>query len=96
MSAPIGPGDWVECVAFWPHPRAPLAALSVGCIYQIDWVGEGVDCDGVDGAAVRVINDPLPSHCAWRADQFRPIYRPSSDFIDSLKQPAPPRECEAV
>ncbi len=87
MSA-IGPGDWVECVYFQPHPMAPKAELVVGGVYQVEWVGEG-QYRGAPGGGLRVVDDPLPNDCGWRIEWFRPVYRPKAEFITSLLAPAP-------
>ena len=97
----IGPGDWVECV------EAPKGGAysdegfaRVGCIYQ---VREVIDrCRGNDGVepGCRLVGQPqiiddLGLECAYPLALFRPIYRPKSEIIEALKQPAPSVKVDA-
>jgi hypothetical protein len=77
-SAPIGPGDWVECVKV-----APGNEHLIGSIYQISSVG-----DWRGQPWVNVCGVPKPwGRPGWHARCFRPIYRPDASFIASLKAP---------
>lgn len=95
MSAPIGPGDFVECVDASPDWWGDPVPLVVGQIYRvlgIDW-GEGArisppgleHAPGLWLAGVRSEND----EDSFALDRFRPIYRPRADLIEQLQQPAP-------
>lgn len=92
MSAPIGPGDWVECVESGKFACDEVVA---GRVYEVAAAGEGrcsrSDCNGV---WVRLTNDRVSGD--WCGVRFRPIYRPKQELIESLKQPAPEREREAA
>jgi hypothetical protein len=85
----IGRGDFVECIAALEHPLAPKASLTLGRIYRVSWVGTGVNLEGKPGVAIKVVGDGLPVGCAWKAAQFRRLYRPKSEIIRNLLQPAP-------
>jgi len=94
MSVPIGPGDWVECIAACvldPTNRhnKSLSNLTLGGIYQV----EEVLADAWDDLGL-VLVGVYNTHWqrAWRADRFRPIYRPNADLIESLLNQAPPVE----
>lgn len=94
MSA-IGPGDWVECVDASPRyvpgvGMSPVPApLVKGAVYRVErvvydarWDETGIVLDGIRENAWRIDG-------AFNVDRFRPIYRPKSEIIESLKQPAP-------
>lgn len=100
MAAPIGPGDWVECITV--DANAPVHpsgnGYSVGELCIVSDVGlfpsgrPWLNCQG----------KITPADCGlkalgWRASAFRPIYRPNREFIEALKAPpkhAPIRETE--
>lgn len=90
MAAPIGPGDWVECVDIAPRGPDPvrLAALhqlSLGAIYRcraVQTTGYGVFLDGVVAAYEA-------EGFGWRVERFRPIYRPKAHAFDHLLAPTP-------
>jgi hypothetical protein len=97
MAAPIGPGDWVECVDARQRPEAPLPplGLTVGKLYLVEGVGEW---GGFLGVVLRDVRSWHPSG-GYRADHFRPIYRPKADLIEQLKAPpktAPVKITEAA
>jgi hypothetical protein len=106
MSAPIGPGDWVECVDASPHRGAldpsTIIALSLGALYQVREVADGFAGGELRhglllvGLKNRTNRDGL--EFAYDVERFRPIYRPKSSIIEQLKQPAPEavRELEDV
>lgn len=90
MTAPIGPGDWVECVDASPYEGDPVP-LIVGERYQVlavwdylphrgdpssDWYDCGIDLVDVPG--------PTPD-LAWGLFRFRPIG--SAEPVASLQQP---------
>lgn len=96
MSAPIGPGDWVECIDVTPrNSNGPgnltwLRLLRVGAIYRVQAV---FTLDGEDGFALAGFPPPpSPRMRGFRADRFRPIYRPSESlFLERLMDvPAAP------
>ena len=94
MSAPIGPGDWVELAPKFyraePWPSVTLSGPwpSPGRIYQVREVGM---MNG-DEPAIRLVGivASYPGHpdCWWPLKHFRPTYRPNADFIEQLKRPA--------
>lgn len=98
MSAPIGPGDWVECVGPF-NGAAGLAAAGAKVIgeYRVGMVAlcEAVTPrmqlpDGaiVPGLKVREVKAFIAGREVWLAAyQWRPIYRPKADLIESLKAP---------
>lgn len=91
MSA-IGPGDWVECCQTFPE--LPLSKGGLYCVEAVKFVGKdcglGHACDQTGlrlvGVSVRYRRTLPDLFCSGL---FRPIYRPKSDLIESLKQPAP-------
>lgn len=85
MSAPIGPGDWVECVSVNcgcedARPEKVALFLCEGTTYHINRVGQ--TANGRD--AVELVDWPNTPFCPGH---FRPIYRPKADLIESLKAP---------
>lgn len=87
MSDPIGPGDWVECV------KVPVGAdgyLALNALYLVEQVWFAIP-----HATTRELGDCLdlvdvprgPDNCAWNVGNFRPIYRPKADLIQSLLKP---------
>lgn len=100
MSAPIGPGDWVECV----ESRQGTLLLRVGAIYQIEavrnfeWSCDGCEPGECDQCGVRCVglDSSRPGYSGgWICSRrFRPVYRPKSEIIQALKQPSPTRELE--
>jgi len=97
MAAPIGPGDWVECVDASPHrgARDPsvVAPLTCGALYRVRDVVEGfIGGQLVSGLLLVGITNPTNREgleFAYDIERFRPIYRPNKEIIESLKQPAP-------
>lgn len=80
MSAPIGPGDWVECVDTRDSPVVVLHAIYL--VEDTAWHRD-IPC-----LILRGVVSPRGFRKV-RADCFRPIYRPKSELIEQLKQPAP-------
>jgi hypothetical protein len=82
MSAPIGPGDWVECINVTPrHPENSAAhLLTLGALYRVERCGVvagdpavwllGLQSDDISGA--------------FQAYRFRPIYRPKRELTEDL------------
>lgn len=79
MAAPIGPGDFVECIDCRGRPDL----VRVGAVYLVEDADEyrGIPCLTLKG----VVHPG--GFRRVRADCFRPIYRPRADFIRSLKAP---------
>lgn len=99
MSA-IGPGDWVECIQTVDEGVLDARLLGGGRIYKgrlycVEAIMEGADENGdwdiglrlTDPETHRTQADGTPG--GWCVDLFRPIYRPRTDLIETLKQPAP-------
>lgn len=85
MAAPIGPGDWVECVdaSFrYSDPDGDLALLRVGAVYQVEAVriGPGLLLCGVP---------MVQRQRGYWADRFRPIYRRDATLITRLLEKLP-------
>lgn len=101
MAAPIGPGDWVECVQNRHPTTLPPRGLIVGRCYMVSAAGVTPAHDvqpGVPWVRLVGVPDPAPKW-GYRAAWFRPVYRPKADLIESLKAPpqtAPKRETEAA
>lgn len=91
MSA-IGPGDWVECIKA-AKGAAPTAELTLGALYQVRGLREGVlrGAPGVGIYLVGIVNPKAKTGKEWAysIERFRPIYRPNAEFIERLKHPAP-------
>lgn len=89
MSAPIGPGDWVECI----NPLATSIAYgALYCVEEVE-VNDRLPCECGCVVGVELAGDVRDPFSMWCAGcEVRPIYRPKSTFIDTLKQPAPERE----
>lgn len=92
----IGPGDWVECVhAGEFQGNVSRGRLVQGAIYRVRAIGlTGSGCLGV---ALVEVRDPITDRYNgfWRIGRFRPIYRPKSEIIEALKQPAPSVKVDA-
>lgn len=94
MSAPIGKGDFVECVdvAARPHSCALPRPLVLGGIYRVHDVTRRADWPGLPTDGIELVEYP-ELRDFWRIsfdiERFRPIYRPKSDLIEQLKQAAP-------
>lgn len=98
MSA-IGKGDWVECISH----HAEKIGLRAGAAYLVEEVRDmGRDCSSCRDACKRMglrLSGATPIVQGYAvgfvcSSAFRPIYRPKSTFIETLKQPAPDRELE--
>lgn len=95
MSAPIGKGDWVECVDDSPHGFVGGRWLRRSTLYCVRAVVPGRRLDDTEALGIRLMGVALPAgrngeECAWVMERFRPVYRPRQSLIDSLK--APPKE----
>jgi hypothetical protein len=103
MSAPIGPGDLVLCIdaSVRGHgPWEPGAKIVEGAIYTVVEVFIGpVGEDAFELSEARRGPEAQKfwgARCGYAADRFVPIRKPKSDFIQSLKQPAPEAERELL
>ena len=92
MSAPIGPGDWVECVDT-SAPNFPTldpdkssrGLLTKGAIYQVEAVVPSrLNRPMLQLREVKTLRNEWGAFYAFR---FRPVYRPKADLIESLKAP---------
>lgn len=91
MSA-IGPGDWLESLYDYPASGSSRSLTKGGlyCVGEVDHE----DCTcwrcGDTGPGFALVGDPPGSlaDSAWCLCDFRPIYRPKADLIESLKTPA--------
>lgn len=103
MNASIGPGDWVECVDV-SAPSGQLhdgGFLVQGRIYQVERLVQVRSQDLGLTPGVNLVGQPAlhgqsgrkGGYGLWR---FRPIYRPKSDLIQQLQQPAPDTVRELV
>ena len=91
MSA-IGKGDWVECMDASPHLQMGHKSLVSGGIYRVLELHPAGSIRGDRMAyedAIDLVGDSLPYPFTWSVSRFRPIYRPKSSLIESLKRPAP-------
>ncbi len=98
MAEPIGSGDFVECVRSDCLPST-MRPLSINAIYQVRDAYLGLAVGGVRLPALRLVGvqNGMTSHGAelsYRADRFRPIYRPKASLIQQLL--APPRKAPAT
>lgn len=88
MSAPIGPGDWVECVKCSPHGH--MRGLRLGGVYRVCEIIHGPrSCDGCGTNHEGLALDGLFANPGWAICAFRPIYRPRADLIQRLLSPVP-------
>lgn len=93
MSAPIGPGDWIEFYrGFKGRPVPDWSPISLGHAYRVARLAETYDDDGIT-AIPGVIIDGYETFrgqpCAFPLECFRPISGRRRDLIETLKQPAP-------
>jgi len=96
MSAPIGPGDWVECVnaeSGWTDgdPR-----LVLGAIYVVEEVAIRRRDPRTGLETVGLYLREVPSHVPWSITRFRPIYRPSESLFLQRLMEVPAPELETV
>jgi hypothetical protein len=102
MSAPIGPGDWVEALIDC-DAEFGFGAIVKGSVYCVESLSCGPgdepcsSCGSVGPGGLILKGDaPHFAGTGWCPCAFRPIYRPRADLIRSLKQPAPDRELETT
>lgn len=84
--ADIGPGDFVECV----RVTKPNSAFAMGAIYVVEAVIKPTSCDLCASPChgLHLVGMHRHPH-GWCINCFKPVYRPKSDLIETLKQPAP-------
>lgn len=82
MTAPIGPGDYVECIHAGFDERSPL---TVGAVYTVTKVMED---NGFMGFLLKEVAPP-PGFTGFLADLFKPIYRRDESLINRLMAPLP-------
>lgn len=92
MSA-IGPGDWVECVGcdtpnHEGHEPVRGDRPQRGQIYLVDRVDLARSTTGRMRPALTVTSPKAYSangnEIGWGVENFRPIYRPKSELLESL------------
>lgn len=91
----VGPGDFVECVDVAPPPfptrlNVHPSSLSLHSVYTVRAL-----CVSRLGRPMLILNEVQSAYNpqrAYYAYRFRPIYRPKSEIIESLKAPAPELE----
>ena len=83
MADATEPGMWVEAIMA-PGIPDPRVRIAIGSIWI---VREAFDFHGWP----TIIIDVQSSHVTrgWLAASFRPIYKPKSELLERLKQPAP-------
>ncbi len=83
----IGPGDFVECIS-----EDMDDGLRFGAVYQVTEImaEDHYPCNchfRIGQGGLRLKELPTREDQAWCVYNFRPIYRPKSEFIESLKIP---------
>lgn len=92
MSA-IGPGDWVEALHSRPGDvdAREITAGGLYCVEEVDH--EPCVCFrcGDEGPGFSLVGDPPGSlvNSAWCGCDFKPIYRPKADLIETLMTSVP-------
>lgn len=84
MSAPIGPGDWVECIYSEVDP------FRIGRLFCVDSVcSDGVECPAGHGPCDGLLFDGevFDGTYYWAACCYKPIYRPKAELIQGLLRP---------
>lgn len=88
MAAPIGVGDWVECIDMRDYPGEidvpPL--LRLGRVYRVAAFVQADLGEALELCEFRDIKEDGWPPC-FMVSRFRPIYRPRADFIEALKAP---------
>lgn len=96
MTAPLGPGDWIQCVSGEPHrhPDAGAARLTVGAIYQVSRVFAAGNYPELGARyaedCVQLVGDLLTEPLAWRLRRFKPIH-PGGALTRLLMEPVSDR-----
>jgi hypothetical protein len=99
MSAPIGPGDWVECIREDAPPHVPpehvipLHNPVLGKIYRVERIVPGEEFeDGEPGVELEGVHetDTEGNRASFWLEQFRPVYRPKGrELFRKLLDPVP-------
>lgn len=92
MSAPVGVGDWVECIDARPFAWTGCRVLQLGAIYRVRDIvlSLAITGDLSDALLLDGIHHYSPRHikeCAFAVDRFRPIYRRRDGAFDHLLTP---------
>lgn len=98
-------GDFVECIDAGPLKMLGIwttgkpSGLTLAALYQVSDIGPVIGVPAwialLAGARIWLSGVSRPDgDYGWGVDRFRPVLRPSTSFIASLKQPAPMREPE--
>lgn len=94
MSAPIGPGDYVECYRGTDRgidAASGTGGVIVGGVYCVREVIRGRYADGAIGEGLRFVGiqafDANGREGGWPTEMFRPVYRPNQELIRSLLKP---------
>jgi hypothetical protein len=94
MAAPIGPGDWVQCVTS-VGPDSFGNRIFAGSVYCVELIAPFSDLPGSpDGFGVKLVGIGN-ANCLWGPERFTPLGGNRADLIESLKAPpikAPARE----
>lgn len=80
MTAPIGPGDWVEVI----NP----VSTKFGWVTQVSHFSEPEDsrcifCSDI-GPPIELVGDLVDPTSGWCICELRPIYRPQAEAFDHL------------
>ncbi len=83
MGQAIGPGDWVEAVGNGGKHRPPRVTGGMPVIGAVYRVSEVMRPDGVRIAGIQAFQEDGREGW-WKADCFRPLYRPDPQLIERL------------
>lgn len=92
MAAPIGKGDWIECIRA-AMPAGLPEVLTVGATYQVEDVRMGVERFRTGQIAPALLlygvhfAPPGEGRACWDPLRFRPSKPPGAGLIESLKAP---------
>jgi hypothetical protein len=89
MSAPIGPGEWLLCIAV----DGP-GAVHVGGVYHVARLGCAGRCEvcPYEGPCLELTGIQPDAYRGYCPCQFRPLGGGASNHTQVRKQPAPERE----
>ena len=94
MVAPIGPGDWVQCIST-AGPDSYGNRIYAGNVYCVERIESFNDIPGSpDGDGVKLV-DVGDQDCLWKPERFRPLG--GNTNTRTLRAPpinAPARESE--
>jgi hypothetical protein len=102
MSAPIGPGDWVECVVPCNENDSAIQAhwlcgaeIIKGRVYRVMRIERGIDNFGEDSDGFVLVEKDTHFPRAdgelgsWMVGHFSPIYRPDESLVAELLTQVP-------